>query len=354
MLQSISAESVDKILENCGLAKSKEIERLTGGWVNSTFKISTVDDEKYALRVYTKDYMNRSTNALTFEVDLLCHLKNHHLPVPKVCKAKNTNESNSLLAKNGIHLTQDNYYSVIFEFVEGVKFVNGNPAHPEGRQKWQALKIAQYLGKQHKLTYNNIEWKSESRCAIDYIEIKDHILNDHPDWAADHPKIFARIGNICKHLAFLDDPVSRGEFVQRLATVPQGVIHADLHDENVLFDERSYDIAAVLDFDDAFYGPLVADVAQSIFCWCFVGPELDVDLTRAFMNEYQQSRGFPFTADEWKIIVSLYYITGVMQLNYMIELLDPEEIWMIKDTTETMERMIDIGQDKFVELMQLQ
>lgn len=327
---------------------------MTGGWVNSTFKISTVDDKKYALRVYTKDYMNRSTNALIFEVDLICHLKNNGLPVPKVCKPKNTSESDSPLAIKGIHRTQDDYYSVLFEFVEGVKCVNGNPADPSTRHKWQGLKIAQYLGNQHKLTHKNVEWKNESRSAIDYMEIKDHMLHDHADWAADHPEIFARIGNVCKHLEFLDDPVSREEFVQRLATVPQGVIHADLHDENVLFDVRTGEIAAVLDFDDAFYGPLVADVAQSIFCWCFVGPELDVDLARAFMNEYQQTRGFPFTADEWKIIVPLYYITGVMQLNYMTELLtDPKEIWMIKDTTETMEQVIRIGQDKFVELMQM-
>ena len=326
---------------------------MTGGWVNSTFKISTVDNKKYALRVYTKDYMNRSTNALIFEVDLLSHLKKHRLPVPKVCTFQHSSETDSEVAKKGIHVTQDGYYSVLFEFVEGVKFVNGQPEHPRTRQKWQALKIAQYLGNQHKLTRDNIEWKNESRCAIDYIEIKDHMLHDHPDWAAKHPDIFAKIGNIYNRLLFLDDPSQREEFVQRLKTVPQGVIHADLHDENVVFDAAEQQVAAVLDFDDAFYGPLIADVAQSIFCWCFVGNEFDLELTRAFMNEYQKSRGFGFTTDEWKMIVPLYYITGVMQLNYMTELLvDPEEIWMIEDTTETMEKMIEIGEKKFVELMQ--
>lgn len=87
--------------------------------------------------------------------------------------------------------------------------------------------------------------------------------------------------------------------------LPQGVIHADLFRDNVLFDNGN--ISGIIDFYFSGEGSLLYDVAIVVNDWC-LNPDytIDMDRYRAFISAYQAVR--PFTEAEialWPDILRL-------------------------------------------------
>ncbi|CAF0786732.1 unnamed protein product, partial [Didymodactylos carnosus] len=91
--------------------------------------------------------------------------------------------------------TIDDNYCVLMEYCHGVKHVN--TANTPDRELWQVTSIGQFL---------------------DNADINDQVL----------------MKNFEKYL-------------------PRGCIHSDMHDDNILFDDESKTLTAVLDFDDMYY-----------------------------------------------------------------------------------------------------
>lgn len=74
---------------------------------------------------------------------------------------------------------------------------------------------------------------------------------------------------------------------KRATAVPVGLVHGDLFRDNVLWANDS--VAALLDFESAFRGPLVYDLAVLLLSWCY-GDAFEPDLARAMVRGYESVR----------------------------------------------------------------
>ncbi|MDD5342727.1 MAG: homoserine kinase [Patescibacteria group bacterium] len=74
------------------------------------------------------------------------------------------------------------------------------------------------------------------------------------------------------------------------AELPRGIVHSDMHQENVLF--RHGEVSGVLDFDNCYEGQLIIDVATEIIWWCFRDTKFHQDFYRSFLRGYTSQRVF--------------------------------------------------------------
>jgi len=80
-----------------------------------------------------------------------------------------------------------------------------------------------------------------------------------------------------------------------LGSLPQGVIHADLFRDNVLFDGNR--LCGAIDFYYACHGALLYDLAITVIDWCLMDrPELEVTAARVLVMAYERIR--PLTRAE--------------------------------------------------------
>jgi homoserine kinase type II len=75
--------------------------------------------------------------------------------------------------------------------------------------------------------------------------------------------------------------------------LPEGLVHGDLFRDNVLW--TGDEVAALLDFESAFRGPLTYDLAVLVLSWCY-GSAFEPDLMRAMVDGYERVR--PLEASE--------------------------------------------------------
>ena len=93
-------------------------------------------------------------------------------------------------------------------------------------------------------------------------------------------------------------------------TLPQGIVHVDVKDENVLFYNHKFE--ALLDFDNAYKDALVIDIGSCLLWWCTSSHDgLDKQRMKIFLAEYENER--PLTNTERKYVMDAVRFNALKQ-----------------------------------------
>ena len=311
----ITADQLSEILKKYSLGElASSLDQITNGWTNVTIKFRTKpNDQIFIVRQYVPGNLrNISRENVEFELNFIAYLANElNLPVVPV------------LNPPGILTINNDVYVALFPFVEGVKYLNtsSNPS----RELWQILEISYFLGRMHSnLTTKKYEILQTNRCSVNYVAVKYELVNSCENFAIDYPDLYQRImrmiDNHTQVIPLISGKNEQEQFQRQLEkNLPTGYIHADIHDDNVLFHPNQKKLVAVLDFDDMYIGPLLIDLAMTLSLWCSVGSEFKMDYAKQFLLNYQQERGMSLTIDEWNLLELYCYLTILNQILFTIE-----------------------------------
>jgi hypothetical protein len=222
----------------------------------------------------------------------------------------------------GIFQINENY-GAIFPFINGIKYLD-TPETPV-RQLWQTLEISRFLGQMHSnIKTNKLPLVPSNRRSVNLIEVKYDLVHSCEEFEEEHPDLYKRIRFIVdehtKSIPLLSDADERKLFEQNFEkNLPFGYVHADIHDDNVLFSPNENKLAAVLDFDDMYIGPFLNDIAMCLCLWCGIGSILNFEYIKQFLIVYQNERQMPLTDDEWNLLEIYCYLTVLNQILFVIE-----------------------------------
>lgn len=252
---SVSEQELSLWLHNYSLGSLLELQGIASGIENTNYFVTT-SNGRFVLTLFEK----LNAKELPFYLNLMAHLARHGIP----CPSPVANRHNQFLGE-----------------------LNGKPACIVSRLAGKSLTeptvancaaVGAMLGQMHEAGLSFAETMKNPRDA---------------SWRA------AAARQVMPFLNAQDAALLQGEvdFHVRhtLAALPQGVVHADLFRDNVLFDGER--VGGLIDFYFACNDCLLYDVAITVNDWC-MGAEgrLDGARTRALLDAYHAVR--PFTAQE--------------------------------------------------------
>lgn len=239
------------LLTECGLGRATAISEIDEGFNNWNLLVTTPRG-----KFVVKRYISREANDVSFDVEVLAHLRDAGFPVPAPIPA------GELLVGE-----LSGKPAAVFEFIEG--------AHPG--LSWGSSAAA-WMAKLHVLTVGYRPSASKSWGELSEI----HRAND---FAED----FARLGY---HALLEDVALLEAEWSQKVReladSLPTGLIHGDPYPGNMLIQDD--DLVALLDWDTSCIGRLVLDVAETCIRWAAPSLDLDVAVVEQVVRSYETVR----------------------------------------------------------------
>ncbi|MDP1637520.1 MAG: homoserine kinase [Candidatus Nitrotoga sp.] len=236
-------------LENYSLGQLLELQGIASGIENTNYFVTT-SNGRFVLTLFEK----LATNELPYYLNLMSHLARHAIP----CPSPVANRHNQFLSElNGKP-------ACIVSRLSGKSLIHPEVSH--------CAAIGEMLGRLHNAARNFAETMPNSHDAI---------------WRARATQQVTPFLSL-QDLALLESEVAfHGKHT--LAALPQGVIHADLFRDNVLFDGTR--IGGLIDFYFACNDSLLYDVAITVNDWCMgADSTLDEVRTQALLQAYHAVR----------------------------------------------------------------
>lgn len=107
----------------------------------------------------------------------------------------------------------------------------------------------------------------------------DHFTSRLPDVPESLQSLVAR-----------DLPLMKEALVTKIPGKDWGIIHADLHGEQTIFDKNTDELKALIDWEWMLYGPRARDLAYSLYRLSEWDGGISVTLARTFIDSYVQAR----------------------------------------------------------------
>ncbi len=260
------------ISQDFDIGKVSEIRGIHGGIENSNFFLDTIKDgqkQEYVLTIFER----LSTDQLPYYLELMRHLANQGIPVPKPIENK----------QGEILFTLKNKPTAIV-----TKLPGQSRLQPEAKH---CALVGEMLAKMH-LAGKDFPRSQENLRSLGW-------------WQKTIPLVLPHLNSSQKDL-LTHELSTQEEFFSSNAydALPQGASHCDLFRDNVLFDpngstDTSNDqLGGFFDFYFAGTDKWLFDLAVTANDWCLADNKQDLDPTRfeAFMKSYQSVR--PLTQEE--------------------------------------------------------
>ncbi|HEY6095776.1 MAG TPA: homoserine kinase [Gallionellaceae bacterium] len=248
-------------LHHYSLGTLLELQGIASGIENTNYFVTT-SNGRFVLTLFEK----LKAHELPFYLNFMAHLARHGIPCPSPVADRDNQFLGTLHGKP----------ACIVSRLSGKSQMQPGVAH--------CAAVGDMLGQMHVAGQSFGERMDNPRGAA---------------WRADAAARVQRFLN-AEDSAMLQDEVAF-HALHPLDGLPQGVVHADLFRDNVLFEDER--VGGLIDFYFACNDSLLYDVAITVNDWCMGGDgELDVARTRALLDAYHAAR--PFTAaeaDMWPI-----------------------------------------------------
>ena len=259
------------ITQDFDIGQANAIRGIHGGIENSNFFLDTIKDGKkqeYVLTIFER----LSAQQLPFYLELMRHLANKGVPVPKPIEDKQGEILFTLKGKPAAIVT---------------KLPGLSRMQPEANH---CALVGEMLAKMH-LAGKDFPKSQENLRSLAW-------------WQITIPQILQHLNTsqkelITHELKTQEDFFSSGTY----DGLPQGASHCDLFRDNVLFDPKGTDtsddqLGGFFDFYFAGTDKWLFDIAVTANDWCLAENKQDLDPVRldAFMQAYQSVR--PLTIEE--------------------------------------------------------
>ncbi len=232
------------------------------GTINSNFRL-IASGARYFLRINE----GKTKADVESEARLVTHLRARGLPTPRII-ATRSGECAAWLGSKPITL---------FEWIDGREAESLSPG-PK-----RAALIGDALAKLH------LAGEAFSPCPQNHYSIAT--LKKRLDTFSSDP-LFATVAPL------LAEELNAAE--ERRRNLPSGLIHQDLFPDNVLVNADGT-LAALIDFEQATYGPFIYDLAVAVNAWCWNGADFPRASIDAALLAYSAVR--PISATEEKAFV---------------------------------------------------
>ena len=257
----IKKDELENFLKNYNIGNLIKYEEIAEGVENSNFKIFTSQDT-YILTIFEKRV---SSNDLPFFIELMNYLENKKYKCPKPIADTKGNYISYLKKKP----------CTIVSFIKGKWIKNIKNIHCQ--------QLGNNLAKLHTLT-KDLKLKREN--SMGYHAWNSLFNNFRTEKNMQYKEIYKIISD---ELAFLSSNWPKN--------LPSGIIHADLFQDNVFFEDDIF--TGVIDFYFACNDFYAYELAVVLNAWCFENDQsFNTTKARLILNEYQKEKALIYEEKE--------------------------------------------------------
>jgi len=222
------------------------------GVINTNYVLRTKKG-RFLLRLYNLS----SLESVKDELQLLQHLTERGLRVPQPRKGK-----------RGHVLAFDSFPLCCFHYIEGKKPVTTAALIKE---------VGALTGDLHNLTAAyGASYRKEGEGVLPMLRL------------AEEAREALLRGGFKDAEGFLASIAAGMSEIRFPRSLPEGIIHVDIKEENVLRDRHG--ALALIDFDNSYRDKLINDVGSCLMWWCMARERLDMSSAGAFLKGYEGRR----------------------------------------------------------------
>lgn len=264
---TVTVQQLQDWLQDYAIGELLELKGISSGITNTNYFVTTTQD-RFVLTLFE----HNTIDELPYFIDLMSHLATHDVPCPK-----------PVHSKSGISLHMLNGKpAVLISCLKGQDISVPNATH--------CAEVGAVLAKMHVAGQSFAAYQNHRnpRDAAWRIRTAEKVL---PHLSAEDQQLLR---------ATLDFQAAFDH-----AQLPQGVIHADLFRDNVLFDGDK--IGGLIDFYYACHDVLAYDLAIAVNDWCVKSDgSLDEIRLNAMLQAYQAVRPFtPAESSAWNSLLRI-------------------------------------------------